>query len=134
MSKKTPQQLGYEWDYELARMIGGERHAGSGNRIFARLDASGHGLVISGKYTSHASFSLGEHDLDEMARACIGPEAADPTIIPILGVKYASGRKVAVMDLAQLVDWLRAPPELIPSTKQDQIRRTARTPSLSRDE
>lgn len=134
MSKTpTPQELGYQWDYELARLVGGERHAGSGNRAYQRLDASGHSLIFSGKHTIHGSFTIAEHDLDEMLRATVGPEGIRPNMIPILGTKFGqTGRTIATLDLAQLLDWVRKPPELVPSTKQDGIRRTARTPSLLR--
>lgn len=129
---KTPQELGYEWDYELSRLIGGERHAGSGNRVYSKLDGSGNSLIVSGKYVDAASFSVKEADLDEMLRATVGPEAPTMGLIPILGAKYRSGRTIAVLDLMQLLDWIRQPPQLIPTSKQDNIRRTARTPKLLR--
>lgn len=132
MSDRTPQQLGYDWDYEVADRIGGTRHTGSGNRPYAKLDASGNELIVSGKYVGHASFSLKEEDLDEAKRAALGPEAASSGATPILAVKFKSGRTVAVVDLDTLMEWLRSPPELLPSTKQDQIRKTARTASLLR--
>lgn len=131
---KTPQQLGFEWDYELGRLIMGERHVGSGNQVFQKLDASGHTLIISGKHTVNASFSIKESDLDEMLRATVGPEVVFHGLIPILATKFgASGRMIATLDLLQLLDWIRQPPQLIPTTKQDDIRRTARTPNLLRD-
>lgn len=130
---KTPQALGYEFDYELASMIGGERHAGSGNRPHSRLDASGHTLIFSGKYVDAASFSIKEGDLDEMLRATVGPEAIRPSMIPILGTKYRSGRMIATLELRQLLDWISRPPELIPTSNQDNLRATARTPGYLRD-
>lgn len=129
---KTPQELGFEFDYELARLIQGVRHVGSGNQAFQRLDASGHTLIFSGKYTSHASFSIKESDLDETLRAAIGPEAASTGLIPILATKFASGRIIATLDLLQLLDWIKSPPDLLPATKQENLRRTARTPAILR--
>lgn len=130
---KTPQQLGYEFDHELAALIQGERHMGSGNRPHSRLDASGHTLIFSGKYVDAMSFSIKENDLDEMVRATVGPESMSAGLIPILAAKFKSGRTIATLDLLQLLDWIRQPPDLVPSTKQDAIRATARTPPYLRD-
>lgn len=129
---KTPQELGYDWDGELARLVGGERHKGSGNRVYQRLDASGFEIILSGKHTVHASFSITDGDLDEVVRGAFGPEAVKPYTIPILAVKLGTGRKVAAMDLEQLIEWIRKPPALIPATKQDEIRSTAKVPPFLR--
>lgn len=125
---KTPQQLGYEWDHELGRLVQGTSHIGSGNRVYQKLDASGHTLILSGKYVDSASFSIKETDLDEMLRATVGPEGHMGGLVPILAAKFKSGRVIGTLDLLQLLAWLKQPPELIPATKQDAIRHTARTP------
>lgn len=133
MPDPTPQELGYQWDADLAKLIQGERHIGSGNRPYQKLDASGHTLIFSGKHTIHESFSIKQADLDETLRAALGPEAARPGLIPILAAKFGSSqRTIAVMDLLQLLDWIKSPPELLPATKQEALRRTARTPSFGR--
>lgn len=132
MADKTPQELGYEWDRELARIIQGQAHKGSGNRFYQKLDASGHELVVSGKHTTHASFSITDADLDEVVRGAYGPEAIKPDVIPILAVKLGTGRMVAALDLMQLIAWIAAPPELIPATKQDQVRATVKVPPYLR--
>lgn len=134
MTSPTPQELGFQWDYDLAKLVQGERHVGSGNRAYQRLDASGHTLILSGKHTIHRSFSIAENDLDEMVRATLGPEAATGGVIPILATKFGSGRMIATLDLLQLLEWIRQPPELVPASKQDGIRRTARTPSFLRED
>lgn len=128
----TPQELGYQWDAEVARLIGGERHPGSGNRVYRKLDASVGTLIFSGKHTVHRSFSVTDDDLDEAVRAVSGPEGLKPGVVPILAVKLGTGRKVAVLDLETLVEWLQAPPQIIEPSKQDALRATARTPPFLR--
>lgn len=133
---KTPQQLGYEWDHEVAALFGGQRHAGSGNRVYQRLDASASGggasVVISGKYVDAASTRLKETDLDEALRATVGPEAANALVVPVLAFKFKSGRRVGLIDLDTLVQWVTAPPQIIQASKEDVIRATARTPTFLR--
>lgn len=109
-------------------MIGGTCHPGSGNRIGWALDASGHTIVVSGKYVDSQSFSVLETDLDEMLRATVGPEALRSSTTPVLAARYRSGRSVAVMDLMQLIEWIKAPPALLPSSRNETVRHTARVP------
>lgn len=109
-------------------MIGGTCHPGSGNRIGWALDTSGHTIVVSGKYVDAKSFQVLETDLDEMLRATVGPEAVRSGTTPVLAARYRSGRSVAVMDLLQLVEWIRRPPELLPSSRNEAVRHTARVP------
>lgn len=109
-------------------MIGGTCHSGSGNRIGWALDASGHTIVVSGKYVDSASFQVLETDLDEMLRATVGPEAVRSGTTPVLAVRYRSGRSIAVMDLLQLMEWIKAPPALLPSSRNEAVRHSARVP------
>lgn len=127
MAERTPQQKGYDWEKEVARRFGGEETVGSGNRNYARLDVTGKGLVISAKHTIHKSFSVTGDIINDARSVTMGPNGVDPSIIPIVAVKLEpSGLEVAVLEMDELIEWLKSPPRLIEPTKTDNLRATAR--------
>jgi hypothetical protein len=134
MTEKTSQELGRDFDYELADLIGGKRVKGSGNRSYAKLDARGTQIAVEGKYTDAESFRVTEGLLDKIARAVLGPEATySSDVAAFLVVKIGpNGRPKAVIDLALLLEWIASPPELVEATSQDRLRATAKTPPFLR--
>lgn len=129
---KTASERGYAWDRELARRIGGERHAGSGNRVYAKLDASVGGVLLaSGKHTDAESLRLTPAMVREGIAAVCGPEASSWGADSILAVHFGldlHGPALAVLDLDLLVSWLKAPPQIIQASKEESLRATARIP------
>jgi hypothetical protein len=70
--------------------------------------------------------------LDDIARQALGPSAGSMAS-GVLAVRVGERqRRLAVVDLDELVGWLRTPPELLSATPQDRLRATARQPSLLR--
>lgn len=128
----TPQEKGAEWEIELARLVGGRRTTGSGNRSWAVCDINSGLLVIEAKHTDAESFRVTPAILDDIARQALGPSAGSAAS-GILAIRVgAQKRRLAVVDLDELAGWLRAPPGLISATPNDELRARARTPSLLR--
>lgn len=134
---ETAQDRGRQWDYELAGLIGGTRQRGSGNRPYAKLDAGNGQLVVSGKHVDGDSVRLTRGMIDEAVRAVLGPEAphyGSQSFVAVhfgLDVTSIAGA-VGIVDLGQLLTWIKAPPALIQATPQESLRATARTPPLFR--
>lgn len=134
------QDLGRAWDYEVARRSGGRRRPGSGNRLVSQLDSRTGLLLIEGKLTTADSIRLTPAMLEQARSATIGPEAMQGGYESVLalkmGVRSAAdlpGPALAVLDLDLLLSWIKAPPEIVPATRQESLRATARTPSVLRD-
>lgn len=133
MAAKTPQDLGREWESELARLVGGKVQKGSGNQVHIPLDVAGHTIIWSAKHTTHASFSISKRIIDEARMSVLGPAAGALDRIDIIGYKLGDGTMRADLDLMEMIAWIREPPQLIPASKTDNIRATARVPSILRD-
>jgi hypothetical protein len=57
----------------------------------------------------------------------------DLSATPLLAAQFgAEQQRVIVMDFDTFTSWLREPPALLPSSSQDQLRATARTPTMLR--
>lgn len=133
MTDKTPQQLGYEWEEKVSKDFDAPIQTGSGNRVYAPLDVAGRRFLISAKNTIHQSFSLSKKVFEEAVEKTVGTKSAGGTdVIPIVAVRLGDGTEIAVLPMEDLIALMKAPPELIESSKQDNIRHTARTPSLLR--
>lgn len=132
---ETAADRGRAWDYELARRIGGTRQKGSGNTVYAKLDARGQDVVVSGKHTDAASLRLTPEMIDEARRAVLGPESASAGTDSFIAVHFGpnlKGPALAVIDLDLLLRWISAPPEIVPASKQDSLRHTASVPPFLR--
>lgn len=128
----TPQEKGAEWENEVASLTGGKRTTGSGNRAWSVCDINSGLVVIEAKHTDAESFRVTETILDDIARQALGPSAGSAAS-GVLAVRVGERkRRLAVVDLDELVGWLREPPALLPSTPQDRLRASARVPSLLR--
>lgn len=131
---KTPQELGYEWEHELARLVGGRVQKGSGNLIIARGDVAGRAALLwSAKFSTHLSSPVTKVAIEDAKTMASGPEVGIAHDV-VFGYKLGDGTMRADLDLLQLIEWLREPPSIIPATKQDAIRATARRPTMLRDE
>lgn len=135
MADKTPQELGFAWDYEVARRAGGRRQSGSGNRPYAQLDAATGLVLMSGKLTVADSIRVSNSMIDEATRAVAGPEAMtggyDSVLVLNIGGDI-NGPAVAVLDFELLLSWMKAPPGIIPATKHEEMRATSRVPPFLR--
>lgn len=135
---ETAQDLGRAWDREVARRTGGRVHPGSGNRIL-QLDARTGLLLIEAKLTSAESIRLSPAMLEQARAAVVGPESMTGGYDSILALKVGAtssgdlaGPALAVVDLDLLLSWIRTPPQIVASTKREDLRATARTPSIMR--
>lgn len=121
-----------EWEDDVARLYGGKRTTGSGNRSWTILDVNSGLLVIECKDSPPESFRVTPAILDDISRQALGPSAGSAAS-GILAIRVGEQkRRLAVVDLDELVGWLRSPPGLIPATPNDELRARARTPSLLR--
>ena len=128
----TAQDRGRDWECEVAALVGGRLQPGSGNRVEAQLDVSGGLLLVECKHTDAASFSLTSKVWDAVREASSGSSSATH-VQTMLAIRLgATGHRLAVVDLDALVDYLRAPPALLPATQSSELRRLARTPTLLR--
>lgn len=129
------QDRGRAWDTEVARRVGGRRQRGSGNRVYAQLDAASGLLVVSGKHTDADSIRLTQGMVDEAAKAVLGPEAMQGGYDAVLALHMGTDLRspaLAVLDLDLLISWLKRPPEIVPATAQESLRATARVPPYLR--
>lgn len=130
---QTAQDRGRAFDYELASLIGGRRQVGSGNQVYAKLDASNGEILVSGKHTDAESLRLTPEMMDEAVRAVLGPEAphsgVDSFIVAQIG---ESRRHLAIVDLDLLLEWIKSPPAIVPATSQESLRASIRRPPLAR--
>jgi hypothetical protein len=134
-TRSTAQARGYEWDRELARRIGGRAHVGSGNRPYQKLDAGSGLWIVSGKHTDADSFRLTTSMVDETVRAVLGPESMSGGYTAALAVhmgKDIRGRGLLIMDLDQGIEWMREPPNILPSTADADRRVTTRVTPFMR--
>jgi hypothetical protein len=132
-AQREAQRLGYEWEEIVAVEFDADLQTGSGNRVFAPLDVSGKRFLISAKNTVHQSFSLTKKVFDEAVEKVLGTKAAGGTdTIPLICIRLSDGTRIAALPMDDLIDMMKAPPELIEATKIENIRHTARTSSLLR--
>ncbi len=128
----TPQDRGRSWEREVAELVEGRLQPGSGNRVEAQLDVRSGLLLVECKHTDAASFSLSTKVWDAVREASTGSSTASyaQTILALrLG---ASGHRLGVVDLDDLVSWIREPPALLPAMHSSELRRLARTPTILR--
>ncbi len=128
----SAQDRGREFEREVAELVGGKLQPGSGNRVEAQLDVSGGLILIETKHTDAASFSITSKIWDAVREASSGSSSATYSMTMLAVRLGATGHRLGVVDLALLADWLRAPPELLPSAPGSELRRLARTPTLLR--
>lgn len=128
----TPQERGRAWEREVAELVGGKLQPGSGNRVEAQLDVSGGLLLIEAKYTDAASFSLSTKVWNAVREASTGSSSATYAQTMLAVRLGASGHRLGIVDLDQLVSWIRQPPALLPATQASELRRLARTPTILR--
>jgi hypothetical protein len=128
----TSQEKGADWEEVVAKLVDGKRTVGSGNRSWSVLDVNSGLLVIEAKHTNAESFRVTPQILDDIARQALGPSAGSMAS-GVLAIRVGEQkRRLAVVDLDELVGWLRSPPELLPATPNERLRATARVPSLLR--
>jgi hypothetical protein len=120
---ETPQDRGRDWEREGARLV-----KGSGNLFYARGDVRGRELVWSFKHTDSARSPVDHFVIVDARSMALGPTGTNHGALDIIAYQLGNGMRRADLDLAELVALLQAPPELIPATKQDNLRHTARTP------
>lgn len=133
MAELTPQDRGRQWEKDGAKLVGGRLVKGSGNSFHARGDVKNGGQIVwSFKHTIHNSFSVTRDIIEDARSMALGPMAADSSIIDVLAYKMGDGTMRGDLDLMTLIAWIAQPPEILPATKTDSIRATARTPNLLR--
>jgi hypothetical protein len=129
----TPQELGYAWERQGAADLGASLQIGSGNRSYAPLDAAGHELLVSFKYTSAIRSPIDRQAIEEARAAVLGARSASPGRIDVIGYKLGDGTTRADLDWMQFIAWIKEPPSIVPATKQESLRHSARLPSSARD-
>ena len=70
---RTPQQLGRDYDAELAQRYGGRAQPGSGAGDRYKLDCKAGELLIEGKRTQHESYRLTAAELRKVLAGSTGP-------------------------------------------------------------
>lgn len=71
--RRTPQQLGRDYDSELAARYGGRAQPGSGAGPRFKLDCKIGALLIEGKRTQHESYRLTAEELRKVLAGAAGP-------------------------------------------------------------
>jgi hypothetical protein len=132
-SDLTPQEEGYAWERQGAADLGAQLQVGSGNRSYAPLDAAGYELLVSFKYTGAIRSPIDKQAIEEARAAVLGARSASPGRIDIIGYKLGDGTRRADLDWMQFIAWIKEPPTLVPATKQENLRHSARLPSSARD-
>lgn len=129
---ETPQDRGREWERNLARIVGAQLVKGSGNTFYARGDVRGREIIWSAKHTDHLSSPVNNAVIADARSMALGPTGTNHGALDIVAYQIGNGVMRADLDLRELVEMLKAPPELIPASSQDNLRYTARTPPYQR--
>lgn len=125
--------LGNELEREIADLLGGVVHKGSGNGLFVKLDVRGKEILFSCKATRGDSITLQPATFAEAERAVHGPGGLGGGVVPGFAAKTASGRVIVCMeawDFAELFgreDLNQLPPDKVRQRRKDSL-----TPSLLR--
>lgn len=132
MADLTSQDRGRQWDHELAGLVGGQRVKGSGNGVAFKLDVGVRGLIVfEGKHTDAESFRVTPEILDQVRNAVSGPASTYVSAEAILAIRLGvAQRRFALVELDTLIEWLKAPPEILTSTKMEGLRAGARASRL----
>lgn len=129
---KTPNEIGREWEKQLAARLGGSVVPGSGNQWHSKLDVGSHSFLWSCKATLAQSFRLTLDDVYEAVRAVIGPGGKGGRTIPAIALKIQD-EELAVLRLSDLLELLQEDVKFIPlSKKQEKIQRGS-VPSFKRE-
>lgn len=130
MADQTSQDRGRALDFKMAKRFGGEAVKGSGSQTGFKLDMVTQNRVLVGecKHTDAMSYSVTTQTLDKVKRAVLGPESAKAGVDAILITELGDGQLIASLDLELLLSWIEAPPAIVPATKEDTLRHTARIP------
>jgi hypothetical protein len=124
---ESAQDRGRVWEREGARLVGGQLVKGSGNRFYARGDVRGRELVWSFKATDHLSSPVNNAVIADALSMALGPHGTNFGALDVIAYKLGNGTTRVDLDLMEFVAILKAPPELIPATAQENLRHTART-------
>lgn len=88
--------IGQQWEDDLADKTGANVVPGSGSRWYAKLDVRGRKTLWSAKATGAASFRVDHDMLRELRSSIATPGALGLDVIPIMGIRLGSGDEVAV--------------------------------------
>jgi len=73
MIRRTPQQIGRDYEFELAERYGGTPQPASGAGPRFKLDCKLGSLLVSAKRTTHESYSLKAAEMREALAGAQGP-------------------------------------------------------------
>ena len=136
MSKPTPQQLGRDFEKELATEFGLKQVPGSGAVWHSKLDIHGNDARWSLKSTDLVSFPITLTDIREAFEACYGP-GGDGSI-PLFAVRMQQiDEDFVVMRKEDFIAFHADDLKLINSDERPQVaarKKRARTPELLREE
>lgn len=131
--------IGIKFERLFTKIFGGKRQKGSGTLWYQRLDVEGKSLLISLKATSHGSYRITKHDIDEAFEATKGPGGIGGDYIPLIVIDFvennepnSSDRMLAVINMHDLVYLLHEERELFLESKSKAKHRKAIIPSLFR--
>jgi hypothetical protein len=130
----TPQELGRQWERDGVKIVGGSLVKGSGNAYYARGDLKNGGEIVwSFKYASHMTSPVNGPVIEDARTMALGPTGTNFGAVDVIAYKLGDGTMRADLDLMQLIAWIKEPPTIVAATPQDNLRHTARTPSILRD-
>lgn len=133
MRTKSNTQIGQELEQEVADLLGGVVHRGSGNQPFVKLDVHGRSLLFSCKATRGDSVTLTPYTFDEAQHAVHGPGGLGGGYLPAYAAKTKRGDLIICMEAS---DWSelfgREDIEPLPSDKATQRRRASTLTPLAR--
>lgn len=79
-------QDGYEFEDEVAALVGGQVVPGSGQGKWAKMDTNGLQIVWSCKWTKHNSRSITPVEFAEVERAVHGPGGYGGDVLPGMAI------------------------------------------------
>lgn len=127
-------ESGFEFEEEMAELLGLEQQPGSGNTPWYKLDLTdGSSILLSLKWTGKKSFPLSDGLMHEVDRAVSAPGGVGGDTLggALIGV---GGRAILCMDVRDVVRMLQEKRRLGMQSKAEARRERARIPQLMRED
>ena len=130
--RKTHQQIGRDFEAELAKTIGVEPQRSSGGLWYAKLDIDDNTLLWSLKHTGHRTMTLTPELFNEARRVIHGTGGRGGDMMPAMAFDL-DGMQMGVMQLGNMISLLTGDSKYIPPSRPERQRRRASVPELLRD-
>jgi hypothetical protein len=119
-----------EFEERVATALGGKIVPQSGGGHWAKLDVDGATLLVSCKWTKHASFTYTTTLIDEAERAVRGPGGVKGDVLPALSIGLDTEEPLILMKISDFTELVlnRIPADVHMSKSETRRSEAALTP------